>query len=115
MTVPAGGATATTDPADWRRSVGAEGLLREFNEAGVIEAADVLVAQRLTGLAKETDESVALAVALVVRAVRGGSVCVDLTALPGQIGNPALPWPEAAAWTAAARPAWSFLLNCTMR
>jgi len=101
MTVPAGGATATTDPADWRRSVGAEGLLREFNEAGVIEAADVLVAQRLTGLAKETDESVALAVALVVRAVRGGSVCVDLTALPGQIGNPALPWPEAAAWTAA--------------
>ena len=101
MTVPAGGATATTDPADWRRSVGAEGLLREFNEAGVIESADVLVAQRLTGLAKETDESVALAVALVVRAVRGGSVCVDLTALPGQIGNPALPWPEAAAWTAA--------------
>ncbi len=101
MTVPAGGATATTDSADWRRSVGAEGLLREFNEAGVIEAADVLVAQRLTGLAKETDESVALAVALVVRAVRGGSVCVDLTALPGQIGNPALPWPEAAAWTAA--------------
>ncbi|HPX37340.1 MAG TPA: exodeoxyribonuclease V subunit alpha [Mycobacterium sp.] len=76
-------------------------MLREFNEAGVIEAADVLVAQRLTGLAKETDESVALAVALVVRAVRGGSVCVDLTALPGQIGNPALPWPEAAAWTAA--------------
>jgi len=101
VTVPAGGATATTDSADWRRSVGAEGLLREFNEAGVIEAADVLVAQRLTGLAKETDESVALAVALVVRAVRGGSVCVDLTALPGQIGNPALPWPEAAAWTAA--------------
>lgn len=37
----------------------------------------------------------------MVRAVRGGSVCVDLTALLGQIGNPALPWPEAAAWTAA--------------
>ena len=67
-----------TDPADWRRSVAATGLLRAFNEAGVLEASDVLVAQRLTALAEETDERVALAVAFVVRAVRGGSVCIDL-------------------------------------
>ena len=43
------------------------------------EPADVHVAQRLTVLREETDERVALAVALVVRALRGGSVCVDLT------------------------------------
>ena len=46
--------------------------------AGVFEPADVHVAQRLTALREETDERVALAVALVVRALRGGSVCVDL-------------------------------------
>ncbi|WP_101948083.1 exodeoxyribonuclease V subunit alpha [Mycobacterium sp. 3519A] len=44
----------------------------------VFEPADVHVAQRLTALAKEPDERVALAVAYVVRALRGGSVCVDL-------------------------------------
>jgi exodeoxyribonuclease V alpha subunit len=48
------------------------------NDTGVFEAADVHVAQRLTTLASEPDERVALAVALVVRALRGGSVCVDL-------------------------------------
>ena len=93
--------TALPDTGDWRLSVGAEGVLREFNEAGVIEAADVLVAQRLTGLAKETDDRVALAVALVVRAVRGGSVCVNLAELPQLIGNAELPWPESGGWTAA--------------
>jgi exodeoxyribonuclease V alpha subunit len=49
------------------------------DDTGFFEAADVHVAQRLTALAKESDERVALAVALVVRALRGGSVCVDLT------------------------------------
>ena len=69
----------TEDPRDHRLALGAEGLLRDFNEAGVIEAADVHVARRVTELAGEDDESIALAVALAVRAVRGGSVCVDLT------------------------------------
>jgi exodeoxyribonuclease V alpha subunit len=46
---------------------------------GVIETPDVQAAQRLTALRNETDERVALAVALVVRALRGGSVCVDLS------------------------------------
>jgi len=50
------------DTADWRRSRAANGLLRTFNDAEVIEAADVVVAQRLTELARETDERVALAV-----------------------------------------------------
>ena len=85
---------------DWRRSIGADGLLREFNEAGVIEAADVLVAQRVTSLAGEPDDRVALAVALTVRAVRGGSVCVNLLELQQQIGHDDLVWPPAQEWIA---------------
>lgn len=45
------------------------------------EPADIQVAQRLTALAGDTSEEVALAVRLVVRALRGGSVCVDLRAV----------------------------------
>ena len=96
-----GPASPLADAADWRRSVSADGLLREFNDAGVLEASDVLVAQRLTALAGEEDELVALAVAVAVRAVRGGSVCVDLTEVAGQVGDPALPWPDPARWLAA--------------
>ena len=48
------------------------------DDVGVFEPADVHVAQRLTTLGGESDDRVALAVALVVRALRGGSVCVDL-------------------------------------
>ena len=92
---------AITDAADWRRSVSATALLRAFNDAGVLDASDVLVAQRLTQLAKEPDEQVALALAFVVRAVRGGSVCLDLAALHQQVGNPELPWPEPSRWVAA--------------
>ena len=59
------------------------------------------VAQRLTALAKETDERVALAVALVVRALRGGSVCVDLRSVEAQVDDarPAVARPIA--WLAA--------------
>jgi exodeoxyribonuclease V alpha subunit len=45
------------------------------------EPADVHVAKRLTALAGETDERVTFAVALVVRALRGGSVCLDLSSV----------------------------------
>ncbi len=90
-----------TDSADWRRSITAAGLLRVFNDAGALEAADVLVAQRLTELAGEADERVALAIAFVVRAVRGGSVCLDLAAVAAQVGLPELPWPDPDAWLAA--------------
>jgi exodeoxyribonuclease V alpha subunit len=88
---------------EWRVAIGAAGLLRDFTEAGVIEAADVHVAQRLTELCGETDETVALAVALVVRALRGGSVCVDLRAVASQVDVHGLPWPDPDEWLAAVR------------
>lgn len=81
------------EPADWRRAAGATGLLHAFNEAGVIETPDVLVAQRLTALAGDEDERVALAVAVTVRGLRGGSVCVDLESMATQVDQPELPWP----------------------
>jgi exodeoxyribonuclease V alpha subunit len=56
------------------------------NDTGVFEASDVHVAQRLTVLREDTDERVALAVALVVRALRGGSVCVDLSSVEEEFG-----------------------------
>ncbi len=93
--------TEAVDDATWRRAVGASGLLRAFNDALVIESSDVLVAQRLTALAGETDERVALAVAFVVRGLRGGSVCVDLTSLQTQVDVPDLPWPAVDDWLAA--------------
>ena len=92
------------DPQDPRLAHGAAGLLRTFNEAGVLDAADVHVARRLCALAAQPDdpddELVALAVAFVVRAVRGGSVCVEL----GSVTDPELPdlpWPDADDWHVA--------------
>lgn len=90
-----------SDAADWRLSAGATGLLRVFNEAGAIDASDVLVAQRLTTLGDEPDERVALAIAFVVRALRGGSVCVELGSVPAQVDIDELPWPEPTEWLAA--------------
>jgi exodeoxyribonuclease V alpha subunit len=81
--------------------VAAAGLLRTFTDAGVFEAADIHVAQRLTALSDEADERVALAIALVVRALRGGSVCADLRAAPAQVDVAELPWPDADDWMAA--------------
>ncbi|NKR55735.1 exodeoxyribonuclease V subunit alpha [Rhodococcus hoagii] len=78
-----------------------KGVLREFNEAGVLEAADVHVALRLAMLGGETREPVHLATALAVRAVRSGSVCLDLSRIREvtvdeefQIDPAALPWPD---------------------
>jgi exodeoxyribonuclease V alpha subunit len=91
------------DPAGWRQAVGSVGLLGAFNQAGVIESSDVHVAQRLTSLVGEVDEPVALAVALVVRALRGGSVCVDLQSVEAQVDVPDLPWPGADEWLEGVR------------
>jgi len=94
----------TIEAHDHRLATGATGLLETFNLAGVIEAADVQVAQRLAALGHEPDETVALAVALAVRAVRGGSVCVDLATVAEDTlvdDDPELPWPEPTAWLAA--------------
>ncbi len=108
------GAPSTVDP---RIAVRAEGLLRAFNAAGVLHAADVHVARRLGRLAGEPDDRVLLAAALAVRGVRAGSVCVDLAQAeqlaaadaaeevePADVGaEPAqpLPWPELGGWRAA--------------
>ena len=89
------------DTANWRRATGATGLLAAFNDAAVIDSADVLVAQRLCALAKETDERVELAVALVVRGLRAGSVCLDLRSIEAQVDEPDLPWPAVDGWLAA--------------
>jgi exodeoxyribonuclease V alpha subunit len=87
----------------------ATGLLRAFNEAGVLAPADVHVARRLAQLAREDDERVALAAALAVRGPRLGHVCVDLATISRtatveadeELDLGALPWPDAAAWIAA--------------
>ncbi|MGY1751507.1 exodeoxyribonuclease V subunit alpha [Blastococcus sp. SYSU D01042] len=65
--------------------VRAEGLLREFTEAGVLAAADVHVALRLARLGGEDREPVLLAAALAVRGVRAGSVCVELATVAGSV------------------------------
>jgi exodeoxyribonuclease V alpha subunit len=91
------------DPYDARRALAAPALLREFNDAGVLAPADVHVARRLAALVGETDGSVALAVALAVRAPRLGHVYVDLATIrdtatvdaEDPVDLSALPWPEA--------------------
>ena len=81
---------------DRRLARTATGILARFNQAGVLEAGDVHVALRLGELVGEADESVRLAVAMAVRAVRRGSVAVDL----GEVRDldVDLPWPEPVAW-----------------
>jgi exodeoxyribonuclease V alpha subunit len=81
----------------------ATGLLRTFNEAGVLSAADVHVAQRLGHLCGEESEPALLAAAFAARAPRLAHVCTDLetardrvsvdTDLPVDVA--ALPWPDA--------------------
>jgi exodeoxyribonuclease V alpha subunit len=89
------------DPHDHRLVPTAGGLLRVFNDAEVIDAADVHVARRVCALSSEEEPLVALAVALVVRAVRGGSVCVDLEKVAEESLLPDLPWPSIEQWRAA--------------
>ncbi|MEV4237536.1 MULTISPECIES: exodeoxyribonuclease V subunit alpha [unclassified Nocardia] len=92
------------------------GLLRIFNEAGVLSAADVHVALRLGRMGRESSEQVLFAAALAVRAVRSGSVCLELHRMreigvdadetwdAGSDIDPAtLPWPDIDAVVAALR------------
>ncbi len=88
----------------------AKGRLRSFNEAGILAAADVHVALRLGALSGETSEDVLFATALAVRAVRSGSVCLDLERLrdvtvdeESEVDIDSLPWPELADVAAALR------------
>jgi len=89
-------------PHDRRIARHADGVLGDFNRAGVLEAADVHVARRLGALGAETADDVLLAVALTVRAARLGAVCVDLATIAEQPTDATEPleWPEAEGWTA---------------
>ena len=73
--------TLDIDLFDTRLARRAEGLLREFNEAGVLTAADLHVALRLGRLGESSDETVLLGAAFAVRAPRLGHVCVDLATI----------------------------------
>ena len=94
------------DPFEARFALHASGLLRQFNEAGVVEAADVHVARELGRLGGESDETVLLAVALAVRGPRLGHVHVDLAQIRDTAAVDAeepvdlaeLDWPEPGAW-----------------
>jgi len=94
------------DPFDVRRARRAPGLLREFNDIGVLTAGDVHVALRLAALGGEQDESVLLAAALAIRAPRLGHVYVDLATISSTaavetdepVDLSSLPWPAVPAW-----------------
>ena len=83
----------TDDPRDRRFALGMSGVLGRFNAAGVIEASDAHTARRIQTLAGEPDDEVALALALTVRSLRHGSVCLDLGDLVTETLPPGLSWP----------------------
>ncbi|WP_091518501.1 exodeoxyribonuclease V subunit alpha [Microlunatus soli] len=87
------------------------GLLGEFNRAGVLGVADVHTARAIGRIAHDDREQVQLAVALTVRALRAGSVCIDLHTVADavfadtaaddadqQVDVSSLDWPEPRAW-----------------
>ena len=94
------------DVHDPRRARHAPGLLRAFNDIGVLSAADVHVAVRLTELAGEQDDRMALGAAFAVRGPRLGHVLVNLTTIrltaavdaDEPVDLSALPWPDPEEW-----------------
>ncbi len=82
------------------------GLLAQFNRAGVLMAADVHVASMLARLGRDVDELVALAAALAVRAPRVGHVLADLATVretatadaEDEADLSGLPWPALELW-----------------
>jgi exodeoxyribonuclease V alpha subunit len=87
----------------------ASGLLSIFNHAGILNPADVHTAETVCRIGHEADENVRLALALTVRALRKGSVCIDLSTVrdtafdevEGSIDLDTLPWPDPGRWMAA--------------
>jgi len=84
-------------------------LIAQFHAAGVLGLADVHTATAVGRMAGEDDEQVLLAVALAVRALRGGSVCVDLATVAASVFEASdeqavatgeLPWPDPDGWVA---------------
>lgn len=85
------------DAWDRRLVLTATGRLADLNRLGVLTAADVHVATRLGQIGGEPSPDVLLAVALTVRAVRQGSVCLDL-ATAGDLVAAMLPAGDVIAW-----------------
>src|SRR5512133_3345848 len=92
----------------------ASGLLSVFNAAGLLNPADVHTAETVCRIGHEADDKVRLALALTVRALRGGSVCIDLHTVRSTAFDEtafdetwaasdlvALPWPDPEEWIAA--------------
>jgi len=93
------------DGFDVRLARGAFGMLRDFNQAGVLAAADVHVATRLGRLGETGDEVALLGAALAVRAPRLGHVCVDIATIRETASTDLeetalqdLPWPDVTEW-----------------
>ena len=88
-----------------------QGLLAVFNRAGVLNPADVHTAETVCRIGQDIDERVQLALALTVRALRNGSVCIDLRTVhttafdeaESAIDIAELPWPEPDEWIEACK------------
>ncbi len=109
-------AAPSVDPFRPERAHAATGLVAPFTDATVLDAADVHVGRalvRLGGTGPEPSddgrELVALAIAFAVRAVRLGSVTVDLATIAGtatvdegaEVDLATLPWPDPDVWVDA--------------
>ena len=85
-----------TDAWDPRIARSARGVLAELNAAGLLHAADVHVARRLTALTGDLDPRVALAAAVATAVVQRGSVGVDLSRASELV--PEVAWPDPDEW-----------------
>jgi len=96
------------DPA---LSMVADGLVGEFHALGVLDWPEVHPVRHLSLLYGEPDSRVQLAVALAVRALRAGSVCLELDRVRSTVTGrddelvevPEQLWPDDAEWRAALR------------
>ncbi len=86
-------------------SIAATGLLTPFAQAGVLEVADVQVARRVAFLYGEVSNVATLGLALAVRALRLGAVCVAIESVVGDVlasletpPTDPLPWPSPTDW-----------------
>ncbi len=96
------------DPA---LSIAASGPVGEFHALGVLDWADLHPARQITRLYRESDERVQLATAFTVRALRAGSVCLELDRVRNGVTGrddelveiPDELWPDPDGWLAALR------------
>lgn len=97
--------------ADPALAINTSGLTGEFHTLGVLEWADLHPAKQISWMYHESDEQVQLALALTVRALRAGSVCLQLdrvrAAVTGRddelVEVPDELWPDPESWLAALR------------